>query len=881
MPPFNRGFLGDKMDYLIKKIYEDNSEIFEYFLNNIYSSYNDFITIDFINNIKKNNFLYFKNVIKRYLVVNFQDTYKNSIKESDSNLYLNKYMKEFNLNDHHTLKENMLYKMNLYHKFIFTIIKNAYNDRKLLVEDKGLIDNIKVDFGDSHNGGQTVAIVYFENIKWIYKPKNLKKDKLYFSCLKVINDNLNVKYREPKIILRDNYSWQSFIEHLPCKNEVMINNYYYSLGIQACLLFILNANDMHFENLIANGEYPVFIDLETLLQTDIDFSNSNLEHYPSNDNVLNTLLFDVSDNSSVMDHIGGFTNRKGMPIYDITMFNKDNDQISIVESSEIYTKSTPNIPLNAKKEPVEIYEKKEIFLEGFKNSYKTIQNNFHNFLNTLNKYENLETRIVLRPTTVYANYIEYFKQMENESDNEILDILYNSIPFYKKSKKIAEYEINSLKNFDIPYFKVGLKSKKLTSVDDNLYINEFFKKTPYEKLEQKLSHLHNEDLNRQLYLLKLSIDAYRELNDSKNNECPNKREVDTTIQHEIELIEKYLDTQDTVFNIELNIEGKTAVTPISYNLYFGLSGVSLLYLQYQKTANNYFYSSVFNGLYDSIYTMWKLDKSINYSIYHGRFSYFKYVYLLNNFFNFQIDINIELQKTLKDYISYIEDNKSYTIDYLGGLSGIISLLLDFYKSNDNHSYLKKDIIFLTKKLIENISIKNNEIVVKSDITNGSMKAGLAHGTSGIIFALAKYQTEFHDDKLSDIIERMISIENNELALIKNNAWCNGLSGIVLSRNIIQNYGISNELLNIVSLKSQLLNGFPIGVESVCHGSSGNSLILKTMNINKNNQHILSYEWTSGYLFPNENISFFMGISGQLFNLLTTSKDKDLIEKLLI
>ncbi|MBO1996702.1 hypothetical protein J4714_12255 [Staphylococcus epidermidis] len=42
--------------------------------------------------------------------------------------------------------------------------------------------------------------------------------------------------------------------------------------------------------------------------------------------------------------------------------------------------------------------------------------------------------MVLRPTTVYANFVEYFKQVRGEDDAQILNILENSINIYKKQR---------------------------------------------------------------------------------------------------------------------------------------------------------------------------------------------------------------------------------------------------------------------------------------------------------------------------------------------------------------------------------------------------------------------------------------------------------------
>ena len=57
-----------------------------------------------------------------------------------------------------------------------------------------------------------------------------------------------------------------FIPALPCQEEAERGRFYRRQGSLLALLYVLGGNDIHAENLIASGEYPVLVDLETLLQ---------------------------------------------------------------------------------------------------------------------------------------------------------------------------------------------------------------------------------------------------------------------------------------------------------------------------------------------------------------------------------------------------------------------------------------------------------------------------------------------------------------------------------------------------------------------------------------------------------------------------------------
>ena len=63
---------------------------------------------------------------------------------------------------------------------------------------------------------------------------------------------------------RGSYGWEEFLECSCCKNKLQTKRYYVRMGVQIFLCMLLNASDMHQENFLAVGEFPVALDLETL-----------------------------------------------------------------------------------------------------------------------------------------------------------------------------------------------------------------------------------------------------------------------------------------------------------------------------------------------------------------------------------------------------------------------------------------------------------------------------------------------------------------------------------------------------------------------------------------------------------------------------------------
>lgn len=66
-----------------------------------------------------------------------------------------------------------------------------------------------------------------------------------------------------KCLSRPTYGWEENIENKSCNTKEEIERYYFRLGIHLFLGYALGATDLHGENIVAYGEHPVIIDMET------------------------------------------------------------------------------------------------------------------------------------------------------------------------------------------------------------------------------------------------------------------------------------------------------------------------------------------------------------------------------------------------------------------------------------------------------------------------------------------------------------------------------------------------------------------------------------------------------------------------------------------
>jgi type 2 lantibiotic biosynthesis protein LanM len=128
---------------------------------------------------------------------------------------------------------------------------------------------IEGDLSDPHNGGRSVRIVTFEDgARVVYKPKDLRLDVAWRDLVERLNhqNDAPMVLRAVCAIARDGYGWTEFIAHAGCAEAEGCHRFFQRAGASLALLHCFTATDMHQENMIADGDQPVPIDLETILQ---------------------------------------------------------------------------------------------------------------------------------------------------------------------------------------------------------------------------------------------------------------------------------------------------------------------------------------------------------------------------------------------------------------------------------------------------------------------------------------------------------------------------------------------------------------------------------------------------------------------------------------
>jgi class II lanthipeptide synthase len=121
---------------------------------------------------------------------------------------------------------------------------------------------------DPHNAGRAVMIVAFaDGTRVVYKPKELRLDVAWRALVERLNSaGAPVALKTAQALSRTGYGWTEFIAHAGCADARECDTFFRRAGAWLALLHCFVATDIHQENMIAVGDHPVPIDLETILQ---------------------------------------------------------------------------------------------------------------------------------------------------------------------------------------------------------------------------------------------------------------------------------------------------------------------------------------------------------------------------------------------------------------------------------------------------------------------------------------------------------------------------------------------------------------------------------------------------------------------------------------
>jgi type 2 lantibiotic biosynthesis protein LanM len=144
-------------------------------------------------------------------------------------------------------------------------------DRQDLVErcfagqDPGPLIAVERELGDRHRGGRTVLqLLFASGRRLVYKPRSLALEETFRALLQEVGDGLSLPLLLPRGLDADDHGWVEWLDPVPCTDPLQVERFFHRMGLWLGLFHLLGGTDLHADNLLAMGEHPVPLDLETL-----------------------------------------------------------------------------------------------------------------------------------------------------------------------------------------------------------------------------------------------------------------------------------------------------------------------------------------------------------------------------------------------------------------------------------------------------------------------------------------------------------------------------------------------------------------------------------------------------------------------------------------
>ncbi|WP_127488973.1 type 2 lanthipeptide synthetase LanM family protein [Paenibacillus ehimensis] len=729
------------------------------------------------------------------------------------------------------------------------------------------LTSLTLQLGDKHNKGRSVVILGFvSGKKIVYKPRSLSIDEHFQQFLNWINTKKSPDSLELKtltIINKQVYGWQEYVEYKPCDSKNGILRFYERQGYYLAILYLLNAADFHYENLIACGEHPMMIDLEGLLQNAKRSAEKGTSAYDVafdrlTESVLSTGMLPITyiKANFLNFDFSGLGGEEGQPIGQdtFTIENSHTDEMRVVKV-QAFSESSKNRPFVEGAEVETASQYGDLIAKGFSKLYRLLLENKHKLLQSsgpLYKFKNDQVRIILRSTQVYSTFIDSSLHPDYIIKGENRERLINFMWLGKVNRpEFADtimYECHDLLKGDIPYFYCTADSTALFHPIGKVK-SDFFPSTSFDYLLERVNSLSSKDLETQLDFIQNSlVSQYASKNDKHVQARP---EVHTSYENfsimmpdELLAISERIagiisdkaiygkDNDVTWLGLSLDIHDQFKFRPLEFDLYDGVLGIGLYYANlYHVTKKDKYKFLAEKCMQTAINHIHSPLADIPVSAFYG---YGAFAYVFANYsiiFDDQTYLS-QVKYVLDKALSRIEED--HLLDFLGGVSGLIIVCINLYKKTGETYFL--DIAkqcgdhLIRKKEIQMVGVGWRTKQVEKPLT------GLSHGASGFSWPLLWLYKFTNDQKYEEAYlesmkyEKSLFDKNAEIWLdLRAEAdhhgsamWCHGSAGIGMSRIMMSEYVSSSEIMHEIdlALKYTQINGFS-GNYCLCHGDLGN------------------------------------------------------------
>jgi type 2 lantibiotic biosynthesis protein LanM len=390
---------------------------------------------------------------------------------------------------------------------------------------------------DPHNGGRCVSIVAFaDGTRVVYKPKDLRLDVAWRAMVERLNGaGAPVTLKAARALSHYGYGWTEFIEHAGCADARDCDTFFRRAGAWLALLHCFAATDIHQENMIAAGDHPVPIDLETILQPSAEehkIGEPEAEAFDAAMDIIGNSVMTVgllpaygrsADNNVFA--MGGMTAEWGArTVIKWKHVNTDAMRPAKVEEAGA---ATPNLP-HVNGRYAKLGDHVDSFVAGFADYADFLMRQVRDAtaLALLQDFAGLTVRKVVRPTRFYYMLLRRLKDHRNMADGMIwsaqADFMARLADWDKAIDPLwplQRAERAALVSLNVPYFVTASDG---TTISDRTGISAHTAATPgLDRAHARLQTLDQNEIGWQIEVIRENL--------IQQSDSPSNRKRDASI----------------------------------------------------------------------------------------------------------------------------------------------------------------------------------------------------------------------------------------------------------------------------------------------------------------------------------------------------------------
>ncbi|WP_418489480.1 type 2 lanthipeptide synthetase LanM [Frisingicoccus sp.] len=721
---------------------------------------------------------------------------------------------------------------------------------------------------DTHCENRVVYCVELDNGQCIYHKSRVNTGIRFFNELYVrIGSSCGTPAYINPILERDAYVWEKEASYRECQSEQQVRNYFTRLGMILCICHLCHSGDMHYENIVACGEYPVIIDYETLVQPppeqraeDAKGTNAliGMSVLP-----IGILPFYGARNKNFNADFSGLCGgeKQMMDLKIPVIANPGKSTMCIAYKYGETQEKNNRVRLNG--QVVVPGEYLSNIYAGFETGYRYICENKEQIAQLAQGMRESLFRQLFRNTQEYHMILDlsYHPQfMEKEGMRRIFLENALSIPEFKEKLWIVEQEIEDMLNGDIPYFQFHMASGLIYN-SHRRPLRTVFQRTGMEFIEKQIKKRSIKDMEIQKQLIQVSLNYSRVqyLNQCMSTISANK-------EKNISISQLCLKIADVIYEHHIDVSGRirwinTRIMSANVDkrytyymemsdryLYEGITGMAVfaaaLLKYFPEHRLSEIYSRIINELFAYTDQMFEdgekgsSEEKMTTGIFFGEGSIVYGYQLL-----YQITKNVTFLKYGAKHCEILRRclKEDEQFDIVGGNAGAVMVFLNMYDLQREDCYLEmaeRAAGVLLKK-----AVAGETGIGWKNISNGTLLGGFAHGCAGIMYALSRLSAYTGKKEYLEaayqafLYERTLycpekggwrDLRSEEELYMSDFKWCHGTAGILFGWKLslpyfegIQKETVSREIKRLMEDYPQVLIKEEVGL---CHGNLGNAMI---------------------------------------------------------